>query len=114
METNDRLRKRALRLVDDFGINQKVLAARMGMSPGAFSKWLREKVDSPVSVHALDGLHAYEGELASVLADDKETQREREGEHVAPRSAAVGGFRRPAPPHAADAAQRRRTKGKGR
>src|SRR4051794_27270926 len=64
VDTNERLRQRALRLITA-GISQKVLAAKMGMAPSTFSKWLNQKQGiGPASVTALDGLNAYCQEIA--------------------------------------------------
>lgn len=63
MDTNERLRTQARRLID-LGVSQKILAARMGMTPSTFSKWLNAKPGiSPASVVALDGLNAFIAEL---------------------------------------------------
>lgn len=69
VNTNELLRRRALRLVAH-GVSQKVLAAKMGMQASTFSRWLNQKDDiGPVSVTALDGFNAYRQELTDLLAD---------------------------------------------
>jgi len=72
VDTNSSLRQRALRLVKH-GVSQKVLAGKMGMQPGTFSRWLREKDGiGPASTVALDGFNAYVRELADALSDEPE------------------------------------------
>jgi len=66
MGTNDRVRQRIVRLVTRHGISHKVLAARMGMRPSTFSKWLNQKQHTPISVAAMDGFEAY---VQALLAD---------------------------------------------
>lgn len=65
-DTNELLRQRALRLVAR-GVSQKVLAARMGMQPSTFSRWLNQKHGITVRVAALDGLNAYLRELTEAI-----------------------------------------------
>lgn len=69
MDTNELLRQRALRLVN-LGCSQKILAAKMGMVPATFSRWLNQKDGiSPARTSALDGFNAYVEELRAALAD---------------------------------------------
>lgn len=56
MDTNLALRIHAWRLIQRFGVNQKVIAARMTMSESAFSRWLNGEHQRPATVAALDGL----------------------------------------------------------
>lgn len=61
------------------GVSQKVLAAKMGIAPSTFSKWLNQKDGiGPASVTALDGFNDYVQELADALAD--------KGPEIAPKS----------------------------
>jgi hypothetical protein len=70
MDTNERLRQRALRLVSR-GVNQKALASAMGMTQGTFSKWLRNKPGiKPPTVAALDGFERFARDLASDLQEE--------------------------------------------
>lgn len=63
MDTNEALRQRIVRLVN-FGISQKVIAARMDMAPSTLSKWLnRKKGSGPPSVTALDGFNKFVSQL---------------------------------------------------
>jgi transcriptional regulator with XRE-family HTH domain len=77
MDTNGRLRKRAARLVNA-GVSQKVLAAKMGMTPSTFSKWLNQKGGiGPASVVSLDGLNEYAKELATAALTEENLQEPR-------------------------------------
>lgn len=68
MDTNEDLRKRALRLVTH-GVSQKVLAGKMGIAPSTFSKWLNRKAGiGPASVDALDGFNRFEAQLRGALS----------------------------------------------
>jgi transcriptional regulator with XRE-family HTH domain len=58
VDTNAALRQRVWRLVH-LGINQKVLASKMGLSESQLSKWLRKRISKPVPVTALDGFNRY-------------------------------------------------------
>lgn len=72
MGTDAALRKHILRVTTK-GVNQKALAASMGVSETWLSRWLRgEKGLRPITVEAMDGFHRYVAELQDVL---KETQR---------------------------------------
>jgi len=69
MDTNEYLRQQALRLIT-LGFSQKILAAKMGMAPSTFSKWLNQKDGiGPASVTALDGFNAYVVELREAVSD---------------------------------------------
>jgi hypothetical protein len=83
MDTNDALRQHALLLINQVGISQKVLAARMKLSEAQFSRWVRQDRPIVVSVAALDGFRRYLDELRDLL---EETQR------AADAAAAGGGF----------------------
>jgi transcriptional regulator with XRE-family HTH domain len=70
LDTNERLRQRALRLIAH-GVSQKVLAGKMGMKPPTFSKWLNQKGGvNPPSVNALDGIDQYVRELTQALEEE--------------------------------------------
>jgi len=75
MDSNARLRQRVLRLIKH-GVSQKVLAAKMGMMPSTFSRWLNKKPGmNPASLLALDGFNAYVQELSDALSDSEPTSR---------------------------------------
>jgi len=75
MDSNEQLRQRALRLVNKFGISHKVLAARMGMTPSMFSRWLHKKPNAkPASVLARDGFDDYVQELQDHLQQPAPTR----------------------------------------
>lgn len=62
----------------NFGVSQKVIAARMGVSEATFSRWYRAKPDSKgnpakIPAEALDRLEGYVEEL--LLAFSMEPQR---------------------------------------
>jgi hypothetical protein len=68
MDTNERLRERAMRLIRE-GVNQKVIADRMGLSQATFSRWINRK-GPPVPVTALDGFKKYTDGLSAALRED--------------------------------------------
>lgn len=74
MGTKDALRKRILRLTK-LGVTQKAIAARMGMSEAALSRWMNDHA-ARISTDALDGFNAFASELnAATLDQGEETQR---------------------------------------
>jgi predicted glycosyltransferase len=76
MDSNERLRQRVMRL-SKLGISHKVLAAKIGMRPSTFSRWLNRKPGiNPASVLALDGLNAYVRELRATLDEDASSEIE--------------------------------------
>lgn len=81
MDTNVALRLQAWRLVR-LGINQKVIAGRMGMKESAFSRWLRQEVQRPATVSALDGLRQYLSDLKEETTRDPGTITEAERERL--------------------------------
>jgi hypothetical protein len=84
MDTNERLRQRALRLIKS-GVSQKVLAGRMGLSESTFSRWLnRVEHARPIPITALDGFETYTNELFAALANGLTEETQRSGaEHRA-------------------------------
>lgn len=75
MDSNALLRQRVVRLIKH-GVSQKVLAAKMGMRPSTFSRWLNKKPGmNPATVLALDGFNAYVQELINALADAEPAPR---------------------------------------
>jgi transcriptional regulator with XRE-family HTH domain len=82
MDTNEALRQQALRLVK-LGVSQKIVAAKMGMAPSTFSKWLNRKSGiGPASVVALDRFNRYLQELSSAL-DSTVLQADVSSSHTA-------------------------------
>lgn len=72
MATDEALRQRTLRLINNYGVSQKVLAARMGMSESRFSRWLNKKTGArAITVVEMDGLERYVLELEESLRSDK-------------------------------------------
>lgn len=84
MDSNKRLLEVAKRLIAA-GVNQKVLAGKLGIPPSTFSKWLNGKSDWEPPVTAIDKLAAYRSEVASAF--EQETQRAK-----TPSSTAGGHF----------------------
>ena len=68
--TDEWLRQQVLRLVQQHGVSQKVLAAKMGLSAARLSRWLNKKDRNPVSVAALDGFYAYRERLRHDISTD--------------------------------------------
>lgn len=69
MDTNVALRLQTWRLIR-LGLNQKVIAHKMGMSPSAFNRWLHLEKKGPASLDALDGLRRFLGELRTEAERD--------------------------------------------
>lgn len=108
MHTDERLRKRVLTLISK-GVSHKVVAAKMGMSTSAFSKWLNRKSARAVSLDALDGFDAFVRELGQAIANGGDGDSDSDGER--PASEANGSKRHtggPSPPRAATAESHRR------
>lgn len=75
MDTNESLRARAAKLVAR-GMNQKAIAAAMGMSPSTFNRWLHgEPTVNPPTVAAMDGFEKFVQDLREDIGETKETQR---------------------------------------
>src|SRR5438034_214230 len=56
VDTNARIRDHAGRLME-LGVNQKKIAAKMGMKEGTFSKWINEKEQIVLRVTEMDGFN---------------------------------------------------------
>src|SRR3954452_8308448 len=70
MKTDERLRKRVLRLIDQ-GVSHKVIAGKMGMIPSSFSKWLNRKSDRVATTDELDRFDAFVKELQAATASSE-------------------------------------------
>ena len=66
MDTNALIRDHVSHLID-LGINQSVIAKRMGLSPAWFSRWVNRKSSSVIPVSALDGFAQYLLELLEAI-----------------------------------------------
>lgn len=71
MEANEAWRQRAQRLLK-LGINQKVVAGKMGMTPSTFNRWINNTGADELGVNEAQRLEAFEHELFLAL---QETQR---------------------------------------
>lgn len=69
MDTNVALRLQTWRLIR-LGLNQKVIAQKMGMSASAFNRWLHREKKGPASLGALDGLRHFLSELRAEATRD--------------------------------------------
>jgi len=58
VDTNALIRDHVSHLID-LGINQSVIAKRMGLSAAWFSRWVNRKSSSVIPVSALDGFAQY-------------------------------------------------------
>lgn len=62
------LKAKVVRLVNQFGVTQKFLAARMGLTEAMLSRWLNDDQPEPrIPLAALDGFERYERDLMKAL-----------------------------------------------
>jgi transcriptional regulator with XRE-family HTH domain len=69
MATEQTLRKRILRLTE-FGITQKEIAGRIGVSESWLSRWLRERPARPINVQEMDALEHYVAAIIDALTQE--------------------------------------------
>lgn len=86
------LRKRALRLIHEFGVSQQFLAGKMHMTPSTFSRWLNDESAHEPRTSALDGLNEYMEQILGFV--EKESQRSDPGVHTAATSDTAGRLQR--------------------
>jgi transcriptional regulator with XRE-family HTH domain len=72
MDSNAALRQRVWRFVR-LGVNQKVLASRMGLSESQLSRWLRKKSPKALALPALDGFNRFVADMQQAAKLDVST-----------------------------------------
>lgn len=77
MATDEELRRHISQLISEYGINQKVLAGKMNVSPSWLSRWLRRQPGvRGITVDAVNGFEEYVADLGNKLKKSTGVRKE--------------------------------------